>query len=168
MKIVPTDRLEWPPPYKSATEKYSPQVRLSDKGELQNYVAGLPFPSIDPNDPQAAIRAVWNFSYRPMATDDLDIRGGETVSNRERDEIPGQPVLRLVFGHAAFYNNIGRTEVQPYPTDPEANVTGIRYRYGTFPVLEPATMRGFGFLRFRYLDPDMEDNVWVYNPGGGV
>ena len=27
MKIVPTDRLDWPPPYKSATEKYSPQVR---------------------------------------------------------------------------------------------------------------------------------------------
>ena len=34
MKIVPTERLEWPPPYKSATEKYSPQVRISDKGEL--------------------------------------------------------------------------------------------------------------------------------------
>jgi len=163
MKIVPTERLEWPPPYKSATEKYSSQVRLNEKGELQNYVAGLPFPLLDPNDPQVATRAVWNYSYRPMATDDLDIRGGETVSNRERDEIPGQPVLRLIFGHAGFYNNIGRTEVQPFPTDPEAN-TGIRYRYGAFPVLEPATLRGSGFLRFRYLDPDMEDNVWVYNP----
>jgi len=165
MKIVPTERLEWPPPYKSATEKYSPQVRLSDKGELQNYVAGLPFPLVDPNDPQVASRVVWNYSYRPMATDDLDIRGVETVSNRDRDEIPGQPVQRAVTGHVAVYNNVGRTEVQPFPTDPEAKVTGIRYRYGAFPVLEPATVRGWGFLRFRYLDPNMEDNLWVYNPG---
>jgi uncharacterized protein DUF1329 len=74
-------------------------------------------------------------------------------------------VQRVVIGHAAVYNNIGRTEVQPFPTDPEANVTGIRYRYSAFPLLEPATARGYGFLRFRYPDPDMEDNIWVYNPG---
>src|SRR5579864_7522575 len=29
-KIVPTERIDWPPPYKEATEKYSSQVRLSD------------------------------------------------------------------------------------------------------------------------------------------
>src|SRR5258706_2652458 len=51
LKIVPTERLEWPPPYKTATEKYAPQIRLNDRGELENYVAGLPFPSIDSNDP---------------------------------------------------------------------------------------------------------------------
>ena len=27
MKIVPTERVDWPPPYKDATEKYSAQVR---------------------------------------------------------------------------------------------------------------------------------------------
>jgi len=36
MKIVPTDRLEWPPPYKSATEKYSPQVSLAPDGTLKD------------------------------------------------------------------------------------------------------------------------------------
>src|ERR1700675_3530666 len=44
LKIVPSERLEWPPAYKTATEKYASQVKLNDKGELQNYVAGLPFP----------------------------------------------------------------------------------------------------------------------------
>jgi hypothetical protein len=33
LKIVPTGRLEWPPPYKAATEKYSAQVSLNDQGE---------------------------------------------------------------------------------------------------------------------------------------
>jgi hypothetical protein len=31
MKIVPTDRLDWPPPYKDATEKYSSQVIASTR-----------------------------------------------------------------------------------------------------------------------------------------
>ena len=29
MKIVPTERVDWPPPYKEATEKYSAQVSLA-------------------------------------------------------------------------------------------------------------------------------------------
>jgi len=29
MKVAPTDRIDWPPPYREATEKYSAQVRLS-------------------------------------------------------------------------------------------------------------------------------------------
>src|SRR5581483_4805369 len=45
MKIVPTERVDWPPPYKDATEKYSAQVRLSqDKRSVVGYVAGQPFP----------------------------------------------------------------------------------------------------------------------------
>ena len=53
MKIVPTERIDWPPPYNEATEKYSPQVRLSnDHRSLVGYVAGQPFPLLDPNDPE--------------------------------------------------------------------------------------------------------------------
>src|SRR5712671_8198999 len=52
MKIVPTDKLEWPPPFKSATEKYSPPVQLAPDGTLLYYTAGQPFPLLDPNDPQ--------------------------------------------------------------------------------------------------------------------
>ena len=28
LRIVPTDKLDWPPPFRTATEKYSPQVQL--------------------------------------------------------------------------------------------------------------------------------------------
>jgi hypothetical protein len=41
MKIVPTGHLDWPPPYKEATERYSPQVSLTSDGELKGYAAGL-------------------------------------------------------------------------------------------------------------------------------
>src|ERR1035437_10143751 len=52
MKIVPTVRVDWPPPYKDATEKYSSQVQLSkDHRTVIGYVAGQPFPLIDANEP---------------------------------------------------------------------------------------------------------------------
>ncbi|MGA8791382.1 DUF1329 domain-containing protein, partial [Candidatus Binatus sp.] len=75
MKIVPTERIEWPPPYREATEKYSSQVRLSnDHRSLVGYVAGLPFPFIDPNDPSAGTKLMWNDTFRPTSTDDYDAR----------------------------------------------------------------------------------------------
>jgi Protein of unknown function (DUF1329) len=164
MNIEPTERLEWPPPYKSATEKYSAQVSLNDKDELQNYVAGQPFPLLDPNDPQVAVKVMWNFSFRPQYTDDVDIRDVEIASYRAHSAFPG-PIEHFTIGHFAFYNNMGRTEVQPIPTDPEANGAGIRYRFGAFPFLEPAEIYGFGLVRQRNKDPNVDDNAWFYDPG---
>ncbi len=80
LNIVATSKLDWPPPFKSATEKYSPQVSLNADGTLHNYVAGQPFPLLDPNDPQMATKLMWNFSFRPLYTDDMDLRFPEIAS----------------------------------------------------------------------------------------
>ncbi|MHB8383947.1 MAG: DUF1329 domain-containing protein, partial [Candidatus Binataceae bacterium] len=70
MDIVPTGRVDWPPPYKDATEKYSSQVVLSkDHRTMIGYVAGQPFPLLDPNDPDVATKAVWNNVFRPIQSD---------------------------------------------------------------------------------------------------
>ena len=86
---------------------------------MANYVAGLPFPLLDPNDPQVATKVMWNFSFRPQYTDDVVARNVEVVSRR-----PGSPaavpVEHFTIAQIAFYNSMGRTEVQPIPTDPEA------------------------------------------------
>ena len=42
LRIVSSSRLDWPPPYRLATERYSSQVSLSRDGVLNGYVAGLP------------------------------------------------------------------------------------------------------------------------------
>ena len=161
MKIVPTAHLEWPPPYKEATERYSPQVSLGADGSLKNYVAGLPFPLVDANDPDAATKIMWNFAFRPLATDDLDQRGVEVVSRRagSSDEIE-----HFTFGHFGFYKSVGRTEVSPTPTDPDVYKTGIVSRSGVYPVLEPAELRGAGIIRQSYAIPGFEDAVWEYSP----
>src|SRR3984957_13822039 len=75
MKIAATERIEWPPPYLNATEKYSGQVRLSQDGRsLVGYVAGQPFPFIDANDPQAPTKIMGKNAFRPITSDDYDLR----------------------------------------------------------------------------------------------
>lgn len=163
MKIVVAERLEWPPGYKAATEKYSAQVGLSRDGLIKNYVAGQPFPLLDANDPSVATKIMWNFSFRPLYTDDIDARYPE-VATFKPGTSQAKPVGYFSVGHFAFYNNIGRTEVPPVPTDPDSAASGIRYRFGFYPFLDPAGLHGYGLIRYRHIDPRVEDNSWVYNP----
>lgn len=163
MNIIPTSKLDWPPPFRTATEKYSPQVVLNPDGTLKNYVAGQPFPLLDPNDPQIATKLMWNFSFRPLYTDDADLRFPEIASyvGASKDL---EPLSYFTVGHFAFYNNIGRIEVPPVPISPDFKASGIRYKFAFYPFLEPAGLRGYGLIRDRSMDPKIEDNSWVFNP----
>ncbi len=161
MKIVATGQLDWPPPYKAATEQYSGQVQLNGEGEIHNYVAGLPFPFIDPNDPQVATKVLWNFSYGPQTTDVVDARNVETASYRASGPIWGGDVFHATAGKVFLYDYVGRTEVPPIPTDYYGLDIGVRYRFFVGPILEG----GGSLLRLRYIDPDREDDAWYFSLG---
>ena len=66
-KIKEPKNFKLPKEYLEATERYSAQVRLSNNGELLNYVAGLPFPNFDHTDQQAGLKLAWNFYWRWLA-----------------------------------------------------------------------------------------------------
>jgi hypothetical protein len=68
-------------------------------------------------------------------------------------------------GSIAWYNNTGRTEVLPIPSDPNARMTGIRYRFSEGPVIDPSTSHGQWLTRFRYIDPRQEDDAWYFALG---
>src|SRR6266851_1577376 len=160
MKIIPTGHLYWPPPYKAATEQYSPQVLLSSDGELKGYVAGLPFPLVDANDPDAATKIMWNFQFRPLSTDDIDTHNIEAISHKAGSS---NEIEHFTFGHFGSYKYIGRTEVAPLPVDPDVLKTGIAVRAGAFPILEPQEMAGAGIVTQRSVLPGVEDAVWEYS-----
>ena len=167
MKIVPTERVDWPPPYKDATEKYSSQVRLTqDHKSLVGYVAGQPFPLIDPNDPDVAVKVVWNNVFRPITTDDYDLRFYDCDSSYEKK---GQPQAGQIeyfqIGHYAGYDLVGRTEVDPIPADPDFKTTGRYWLFALYPLLSPQEIRGTGFIRWRYADPKEGDAIWSLGAG---
>jgi uncharacterized protein DUF1329 len=166
MKIALTERIEWPPPYMNATEKYSGQVRLSQDGRsLVGYVAGQPFPFIDANDPQAATKIMWNNAFRPITSDDYDLRnyGCESVYTA-RGSAP-RVIDHFQIGHYAGYALVGRTEVEPMPFDPDFKKTGRYWLFGLYPILEPQSLHGSGFIRWRYADPNRGDDSWSWTTG---
>src|SRR5215470_13516136 len=110
MKVAPYKKIEWNKEYKEATEKYSGQVKLAADGRsVEGQVAGMPFPKVDPNDPNVALKIMWNYEYKPFLTDDLDLRNFDadtgTVSENalsvERHFILDH--LRVLFYTARLY-----------------------------------------------------------------
>ncbi len=166
IKVEPTERIDWPQPYTEATEKYSSQTRLTpDHRSLDGYVAGQPFPIIDANDPLAAQKVIWNEVFRPISTDDYDLRWFDCDSVYWGRNKPYFSITDIEIGHYAGYNEVGRTEVEPIPTDPDFKTTGRFYEALLYPVLAPAQGRGTGILKFRYADPRHDDDSWSWTPG---
>ena len=165
MHIVPSDRIDWPPPYKEATEKYSPQVQLSsDRRSMLGYVAGQPFPLLDTNDPYVATKIMWNNAFRPLATDDYDLRYFDCKYQYEGTS-PAKIYYQQV-GHYAGYADVGRTEVEPLPADPDFKVTNVMHYFGIYPILAPMDQRGSGLIRLRYQAEDRGDDIWEYQGHG--
>jgi hypothetical protein len=163
MDIVASQRVDWPPPFKIATEQYSSQVQLSaDHRTVLGYVAGQPFPLLDPNDPYVATKIMWNSNFRPIATDDADLRFFECQVTQFNPGGPQKLENLAEIGHFAAYYEIGRTEVEPMPADPDFKKTGIWWRAAGYPVIAPAEGRGSGGIRYRYWDPDRGDDAWAY------
>ena len=166
MKIVPSERVDWPPPYKDATEKYSAQVRLTqDHKSLVGYVAGQPFPLIDTNDPDVATKIVWNNVFRPITTDDYDLRYYDCDSEYQKQGAQTQQIEYFQIGHYAGYDLVGRTEVEPLPIDPDFKTTGRYWLFGLYPILAPQEIRGTGFIRWRYANPKEGDAIWSLGAG---
>jgi hypothetical protein len=163
MKIVPTKKVEWPRAYRDATEAYSSQVRLSaDHNTVENYVAGMPFPNIDPNDPDAAIKIMWNYQYKPLITDDVLMRDFQVPSGPMTYTSPMVPDREFTVGDMRRLYYTGRLFVDPKPEMP--NPDGIRYKEILSPVVAPFDMKGVGQLSFRYLSAARQDDTWLYVP----
>ena len=72
IKVIKTIKIPLPKLFQEATEKYSGQVEISPDGrEMFNYVAGVPFPNIDPNDPLAGAKLMWNQEQKPQYVDNV-------------------------------------------------------------------------------------------------
>src|SRR6266852_3999109 len=164
--VVPTERVDWPPPYKDATEKYSAQVRLTnDHRSMIGYVAGQPFPLIDPNDPYVATKIIWNNVFRPISSDDYDLRFYDCQSEYVRPGQEQRMIDDIEVGHYAGYNLVGRTEVEPMPVDQDFKQSGRLWLFALYPVLAPQDARGTGIIRYRYADPKRGDDSWDWTPG---
>jgi len=161
--ITETKRIEFPQAYKEATEKYSGQVKLTADGlNLLNYVAGLPFPNVDPKDPQVAMKIMWNWGYTHLTTDDVDLRNFDADTGAVADHGPLTVERHFLLDHFRRLFWTGRLYVDPKPEKPNPN--GYRAQQGLYPVLEPFDLKGVGALGNRYTSSEKQDDSWLYLP----
>lgn len=163
MKVVAPRHVEMPRAYREATEKYSGQAKLSPDGlRVLNWTAGQPFPNLDVNDPQIALKIMWNYSYGFGATDDLDLQNfdadtGSFGKNR------GIAVERhYMIDNLRHLNYTGRLIVDPKPNLP--NTEDLRFKESLHPLSEPFDLKGVGATFYRYNDPNRQDDSWLYLP----
>lgn len=163
LTISETKRIEWPKAYKEATEKYASQVKLTPDGlDMVNYVAGLPFPNIDPTDPRVALKIMWNYSYNFLTTDDVDLRNFDADTGAIADHGPMSVERHFLLDHFRRLFWTGRLYVEPKPEKPNPN--GYRAQQGLYPILEPFDLKGVGALGNRYIDSGKQDDSWLYLP----
>ncbi len=130
-----------------------------------NIIKSEPFPLIDANDPDAGTKVMWNTAFRPISSDEYDLRWFDCDSVYWGNNAPFREITDYEVGHYAGYNEVGRTEVNPMPVDPDFKRTGRYFLSLLYPVLAPEDNRGVGLIKFRYADPNMQDDSWTWTPG---
>lgn len=158
MTIVPYKRYEPPRLYREATEKYASQVSLSPDGkELSNYVAGLPFPQIDGNDPLAAYKVMWNQEHKPAYVDNA---GCSWIIELINARGTLERLLSSSFWRRMMW--MGRLYNDPKPVVPHDPPITYTEQWG--PLKDPSDLHGAGVLNIRYAPKDVPDDSYMYLP----
>jgi hypothetical protein len=117
-------------------------------GKRPDYIYGFPFPNIDPKDPKAASKIVWNRSFAVF-------KGGQTWFPYEVLWVGRGGLERRIAGTSIDYYLDGRPNKLNNPDATELKELSS--------VNSPASVEGFLQLTWRYMD-NRPDSVWSYVP----
>ena len=148
----------WGSKFKSATEANAGKFAVNAEGALvtkdtntvPSFLYGQPFAQIDANDPQAAAKVIYNFTYTLMQADDSDRSSSlrwitpTTVQNSVEFR------TQLLFHGARFSGPI---------ENPDATL-----RKGIIAGISPSEVDGVLILEWVYLDPQRWNCLWMYAP----
>jgi len=162
MEVVSPRSIPLEPARLRATEKYSSQVRLADdKLRIEGFVAGLPFPLVRMDDPDLAVKLMFNYENR-IVVDDLDVRNFDCDTGSLAADQPMHVEKHFEIEHFRRLYYVGRLYHEPIHTWKSSD--GIRYREALYPLVEPFDLKGVGFTYNRYLHPARQDDSWLYYP----
>jgi hypothetical protein len=119
-----------------------------ETGKRPKYTYGYPFPNIDPNDPKAAAKIVWNRTFALFSH-------SQTFFPYEVLWIGRGGLEREIRGASQDYYFDGRVNEVSNPSATELKELSS--------VTSPASVDGFLQLTWRYMD-NRPDSVWSYVP----
>ena len=140
--------------YVQATLTHVGQVSLGTDDMLQNYVAGLPFPLIDPADTQAGVKSAWNLRYRDRA--DITQSWGTTALLDNSGS-----VIRSSSG--LYVRMYGMHRPSPERNVAEWAERGILYKDYSM-TFRPTDSEGTQTMGIRHNLDTLGDDRWLYDP----
>jgi hypothetical protein len=156
--IALPDTLGWGSKFKTASEANAGKFSVDTNDFLLDstsqtypeFLYGYPFPRIDPTDPQAAAKVMYNFSYTLMQADDVDrlssLHWVKPSALGRHVEFEGQ----FLFYGSRFSGPIA---------NPDATL-----RKGIIAGVAPHEVFGVVILEWVYLDPRQWNLLWTYLP----
>lgn len=155
----PQGSYRWPPDFLKATEANRGRFALGPRGEIIEkstgrqppYIFGLPFPDIDPDDPAAGAKIVWNYFYRVWYFGNIRAQTQLNWVKPDGLERRTDSDVRLF-----YYDGVRDDERPPNPQ----NLLLQQFVVMTF----PADVHGTANLTWRFRDPDKRDSTWAYVP----
>jgi len=142
-----------------ATEKNKDTLDVNDEGtiidkntgEQPAYFYGTPFPNIDPADPKAAVKIVWNHFLNYWY-------GGNSFNTTLVAMLNPRGIEREIVADGWFQFLDGQSEKyrEENPLKLQSRFMGV--------VVTPADLQGTASLTWRYRDPRKRDSVWAYVP----
>jgi signal transduction histidine kinase len=157
IRIVPHRKVDQPQPYRKDTDYFRGAQLASDGRSLANYVAGLPFPEIDDNDPQIALKIMWNYEYGPFVMNDSVAINVDFDTGTIGDGKPMQVERHFLFDQWATIRFAGR-----YRNFDNPDKWASKWKLSSW--IEPFDLRGGGVIAIRHLDPDRQDDTWLLFP----
>lgn len=120
-------------------------------GRIPEYSFGLPFPKIDPKDPEAAVKILWNYEYAYWSNGSNKITTKLLWLNGASKSAERAVTLESL---AMVYEGNRRRQDNPQQFS----------RLDRNLLLEPADANGTASLGWRYKDPAKRDQLWAYVP----
>jgi hypothetical protein len=155
----PLGTARWERAFSEATEKNAGQLGVDDIGTIvfsgtgkqPDYIYGIPFPTIDPNDPKSAVKIVWNQFLAYWS-------GGNTFNVALVSMLQPKSIDREIHadGYFQFYDGQAEKYRRPNPLNLQSQFLGV----STF----PTDLQGTSSLTWRYRDPTKRDSVWAFVP----
>lgn len=154
------DPLADDPVFREVIESNKGRYELTDNGTIiekatgrpPDYIYGWPFPAIDPADPKAAMKIVWNYYYTLYYGGNGHYRADLIWLNRGG-------IDRSVAVDAKVKHYDGQHPRFREPGNPQGLLTQSLAK-----VLSPADVGGIISLSWRYRDADKRDSIWSYVP----
>ena len=158
LRVAETESLLLNTGYIDASLQYLNQPKLGpEKGILENYNAGRPFPEEpDADDPRAGEKMAWNYKYGYNWGDNAAI---DPFYWKFRNPATGQieRTIKFNFNFLNFKHRVYQEPIPAFDNNPSDIFRGIYLR-----VNEPFDVKNTQLLIYRYTDDLQRDDAWLY------